>query len=182
MTRFYAVETPLVDLTIINRKPIEDSRGYFERLFCIEDLQPMLRGREILQINHAYTEKKGTLRGMHFQVTPNSELKIVTCIRGEIYDVAVDLRPNSLTYMKWYGLRLKENDFQSLLIPEGFAHGYQSLTDNVDVIYFSTAKYNSFSERIFNPLDQDIKISWPNKITLISDKDSSAFSFRELSS
>ncbi len=182
MTRFSVVETPLMGLSVINRKPIKDSRGYFERLFCTEDFQPMLQGREILQINHAHTEKKGTLRGMHFQVIPDAELKIVTCIRGEIYDVAVDLRPDSLTYKQWYGLRLNQNDFQSLLIPEGFAHGYQSLTDDVDVVYFSTAKYSFCSERVFNPLDEDIKISWPKKITSISDKDSSAFSFRDLSS
>lgn len=174
MTRFNIVDTPFADLKLIRRNPIMDNRGYFERLVCVEELETLLQGKKILQINHASTLQKGVVRGMHFQVAPCAEMKIITCLRGEIYDVVVDIRSDSSTYQQWYGVTLTENNFQSLIIPEGFAHGYQSLTNNVDVVYLSTAMYNSDAEKSFNPLDGDLKISWPCEVTMMSAKDESS--------
>jgi dTDP-4-dehydrorhamnose 3,5-epimerase len=111
---------------LIERHPVGDERGYLERLFCEDELAPLLEGRRIVQINRTYTAKAGTVRGMHFQYPPHAETKLVSCLRGEALDVAIDLRRNSTTLLSWHAERLSAANHRTFLIPEGFAHGLQT--------------------------------------------------------
>ncbi|MDD2768285.1 MAG: dTDP-4-dehydrorhamnose 3,5-epimerase family protein [Methylococcus sp.] len=171
MTRFTRLDTPLAGLALIQRHPIGDHRGYLERLFCSEELEELLQGRSIVQINHTYTAKAGTVRGMHFQHQPHAEMKVVTCLRGEIFDVAVDLRQGSPTMLHWHAERLSADNHRSLLIPEGFAHGFQTLTDDCELIYLHTAAYQPQAQAGLNPLDERLAIAWPLPVADMSDRD-----------
>ncbi|UZR28718.1 dTDP-4-dehydrorhamnose 3,5-epimerase family protein [Methylococcus mesophilus] len=171
MTRFARLDTPLAGLALIQRQPIGDHRGYLERLFCRDELDELLQGRSIVQINHTYTAKAGTVRGMHFQHPPHAEMKVVTCLRGEVFDVAVDLRQGSPTMLHWHAEHLSADNHRSLLIPEGFAHGFQTLTDDCELIYLHTAAYQPQAEVGLNPLDERLDIIWPLPFTEMSDRD-----------
>lgn len=170
--RFIIKHTQLPGLVILQRKPLGDSRGYFERLFCEKELKPILGNRRIVQINHSLTEKKGTIRGLHYQKPPYAEMKLVTCIKGEVFDVAVDIRKSSPTFLKWHAEILTQDNFKTLVIPEGFAHGFQTLTDDCEIIYFVTNYYSPNLERGLYPLDPYVDINWPLKVNLMSIKDS----------
>jgi dTDP-4-dehydrorhamnose 3,5-epimerase len=169
--RFNIIDAPISGLKIIRRLPIGDSRGYLERLFCIEELEELLKGKSIHQINHTLTSKSGTVRGLHFQLHPYSEIKMVSCLKGEVYDVAIDLRLESPSYLKYHSEILSESDHKTFFIPQGFAHGFQTLTDNCEMLYFHTAPYVAKSERGINAFDPQIGIQWPNLVTEISDRD-----------
>src|SRR3990172_421521 len=151
--RFEIFETPLAGLAIIQRTPIGDSRGYLERLFCAEELQALVRNKNIAQINHTLTARRGALRGMHFQHPPRAEVKFVSCLRGEVFDVAVDLRRGSPTFLHWHGANLSADSHKTVLIPEGFAHGFQTLTDDCEMLYFHTAAYQTEAEGGLNAQD-----------------------------
>jgi len=166
-------ETPLKDSYIIEIESHADNRGFFERLFCRNELLTIGFSKEIKQINHSFSKQKGTLRGMHYQVPPDSETRIVKCIRGSVYDVAVDLRKNSPTFLKWFGLELTEENNRMLLIPEGFAHGFQTLMSNTELIYFHTGYYNPGSEAAVNYSDPFLRLKFPLKVTEISARDKS---------
>ncbi|MEN6622573.1 MAG: dTDP-4-dehydrorhamnose 3,5-epimerase [Smithella sp.] len=163
--------TSLEGLWIIKRKLIEDPRGFFCRFFCTEELQAVGFRKPIAQINHSFTIKKGTVRGMHFQYPPNTECKIVTCMRGEVYDVAVDIRKGSPTFLKWHGEILSSANQKSVLISEGFAHGFQTLTDDCELIYLHTMPFSETSEAAINIADPAVGIIWPIQITDISERD-----------
>lgn len=169
--RFDILETSLQGLQLIRRKPLGDSRGYLERMFCQSDLAEQLKGRSIVQINHTLTVKKGTLRGMHFQYQPFAETKFVMCLKGEVYDVAVDVRAGSPTFLHWHGEILNAANQKTLLIPEGFAHGFQTLTDNCEMLYFHTAAYYSNAEAALNALDPKLDIAWPLSVSEQSPRD-----------
>ena len=170
--KFFNLKTTKIrDLKIAVRNPIFDQRGYFERLFCINELNDLVADRNILQINRSFTEIMGTVRGLHYQIPPKSEMKLVSCIKGEIFDVSVDLRKNSRTFLNWHGEKLSESNNKTILIPEGFAHGFQTLSDNVELIYFHTALYDPNSERGINPVDSALAIDWPLEISQISNRD-----------
>ncbi len=173
MSRFKISSTSIDNLQIIERQPIGDSRGYFERVFCETDLQDLLNGRRIQQINQSFTVSAGTVRGLHFQLAPHAEMKIVSCLRGEVWDVAVDLRAGSKTFLKWHAEILNENNHRALLIPEGFAHGFQTITDNCTLLYLHTAAYCQTAESGLHTQDPHIGISWPLPITEISRRDAS---------
>jgi len=162
--RFDIIDVEIKGLKIIQRKPICDSRGYLERLFCAEEFEQIIPDKKIIQINHTLTEKCGSIRGMHFQYPPYSEAKFVMCTRGEVFDVAVDLRFNSPTFLRWHAEVLSPDKHNTFLIPEGFAHGFQTLTDHCELIYFHTAPYQSHSEGTLNALDPKLSISWPLSI------------------
>jgi len=130
--------------------------------------------KNIVNVNHSKTEVVGTIRGMHFQYQPASEVKIVKCIKGSIFDVVVDIRNNSPTFLKYYGVELSDSNSKMLYIPEGFAHGFQSLSENTEIIYFVTNFYSTELESSLNPFDKKIDIKWPLKCSNISDKDKSA--------
>jgi dTDP-4-dehydrorhamnose 3,5-epimerase len=142
MSGFTIIETRIPGLRVIGRAPVAgDNRGYLERLFCAGDLQSIIAHKSIVQINHTVTHRRGTIRGLHFQHPPHAEIKVVTCLRGEIFDVAVDLRRDSPTFLKWHGEILSDANRKTSIIPEGFAHGLQTLKDDVELLYFHTAPY-----------------------------------------
>jgi dTDP-4-dehydrorhamnose 3,5-epimerase len=138
-----------------------DERGYLERLLCREELAMLLGQRPIVQINHTYTARAGTVRGMHFQNPPHAEMKLITCLRGEVFDVAVDLRRGSSTLLQWHAEHLSADNHRTMVIPEGFAHGLQTLTDDCELLYLHTAAYMVEAEGGINALDPLVGIDWP---------------------
>jgi len=170
-TRFDILDTPLAGLRVLQRKPIGDSRGYLERLFCTEELQPIAPGKHIAQINHTLTVVRGTVRGMHFQRPPHAEIKFVICLRGEVFDVAVDLRDNSPTFLRWHAEVLSADNHKTLVIPEGFAHGFQTLTDDCEMLYFHTDAFQPGAEGGLNAQDPRLAIQWPLPVAGLSPRD-----------
>ena len=156
--------TPIEGLLAIEREPIGDSRGFLERLFCQDSLGQVLQGKPVRQINRTLTRQKGTVRGLHFQYPPCAETKIVTCLRGQVWDVAVDLRRESPTFLKHHAVLLTEDNGLSYFIPEGFAHGFQTLTYDCELLYFHTADYNVEFEGAVNAIDPLLSIPWPEPI------------------
>lgn len=169
--RFDILDTPLEGLKLIRRRPIGDSRGYLERLFCADELNSLMAGKEIVQVNHTLTAKRGAVRGLHFQYPPHAEIKLVSCLRGEVFDVAVDVRRGSPTFLQWHGQLLGAGNHKTLLIAEGFAHGFQTLTDDCEMLYFHTAAYQSGAEGGLNAQDWRLAIDWPQAITELSPRD-----------
>ena len=171
MSHFEINETPIAGLRVIKRKPLGDRRGYLERLFCQETLNSILHSKTIRQINHTFTKKKGTVRGLHFQYMPYTETKIVSCLKGKIWDVAVDLRKGSPTFMQHHSVTLSEDNFKSFIVPDGFAHGFQTLTEDCEMLYFHTNEYVPEAEGSLNVNDPALDINWPLDIQEISDRD-----------
>lgn len=162
---------PLRDAFVIEAEPHVDDRGKFVRLFCQEELKEICHDKNIVQINHSLSRKKGAIRGMHFQYPPRAEVKIVRCISGSVFDVIVDLRHNSATFLQWYGEVLSNENQKMMYIPEGFAHGFQTLEENVELLYLHTEFYSPEHEGGVRYDDPKINISWPLEITDISKKD-----------
>ncbi len=171
MSQFSIVDTPISGLKVIERKPIGDRRGFLARIFCDSHLRSAGWEKPIAQINQTVTHKKGTVRGMHFQNAPHTEMKLISCIQGEIWDVAVDLRKNSPTFLKWHAEKLSAENCRALLIPEGFAHGFQTLSDDCELIYLHSASYSPEAEAGIRPNDSYLKIAWPLDFFEISTRD-----------
>lgn len=161
----------LEGLVRIERQSGNDIRGSFSRLFCTQEFQKIGLTKPIVQINHSVTKNRGTIRGMHFQHPPNMEAKIVTCMRGRVLDVAVDIRSDSETFLQLYAQELSERNQTSLYVPEGFAHGFQSLTDDCHILYLHTGLYTPGSEGGLNAQDPLIAIDWPLEARDISERD-----------
>ncbi|KBZ63811.1 dTDP-4-dehydrorhamnose 3,5-epimerase [Mycobacterium [tuberculosis] TKK-01-0051] len=155
------LDTPIDDLKIVESVTHRDARGAFMRLFCAQELQPVLGNRQIKQINHSRTSRTGAVRGLHFQHPPHAEMKMVRCLRGRVWDVAVDLRPNSPTFLRWHAQELVQDDAQMLVIPEGFAHGFQVLDAESELLYLHTAFYHPPSEGGLRYDDPRLAITWP---------------------
>ncbi|NGX56461.1 MAG: dTDP-4-dehydrorhamnose 3,5-epimerase [Candidatus Anoxychlamydiales bacterium] len=166
---------------IIKSDIFEDNRGFFTRLFCQKELSKLHNSKSIDQINYSFTKKKGTIRGLHFQKNPFEEIKIVRCLKGKIFDVIVDMRKNSKTYLKWHGEILSENNHKMLYVPKGFAHGFQTLEDDCMTIYFNNEFYNPQAELGIKFDDKLLNIKWPIKMTAISDKDLNFESLNDIS-
>lgn len=171
MNRFTITGLPLPGLKLVERQRLGDSRGFLARLFCAEELAAAGWTKPIAQVNHTYTAQRGTVRGLHYQLPPHAEMKLVSCIRGEIWDVALDLRTGSPTYLQWHAETLSAGNHRALLIPEGFAHGFQALTDNVELIYLHSAAYNAATEAGLNAKDPALNIAWPLALAEISVRD-----------
>lgn len=171
MARFDFAPTPIAGLMLVQRLRLEDSRGFLSRFYCAEEFKVAGVHQPIAQINHTLTSCKGTVRGMHFQLSPNAETKIVSCLHGEVFDVAVDLRKNSPSFLQWHGVLLSAENQRSFLIPEGFAHGFQALADDCELIYLHTAAYQPSAEGAVNAKDPRLAIAWPLEITEMSDRD-----------
>ncbi|HET56878.1 MAG TPA: dTDP-4-dehydrorhamnose 3,5-epimerase [Deltaproteobacteria bacterium] len=171
--RFTIKATPLQGLTVIQRTSVSDERGFLSRLYCADEFSQAGLGKPVVQINHTLTRKKGTARGLHFQHPPNAEWKIITCLRGAIFDVAVDIRKESPSFLRWHGEILTADNLKSLSIPEGFAHGFQALADDCELLYFHTASFEPRAEGALNVNDPLIGIEWPLPITELSDRDKS---------
>jgi dTDP-4-dehydrorhamnose 3,5-epimerase len=172
MTRRLTLEpTALSGVHVLQRHPIGDARGYLERLFCDNELEAWLDGGGIRQVNHTLTETAGTVRGLHFQLPPHAEAKIVTCLRGEVFDVAVDLRHGSPTFLRWHAERLSATNHRSLLIPPGVAHGFQTLVPDCELLYFHTTPYAADAEAGVHPTDPRLGVAWPLPVEGLSPRD-----------
>ncbi|MEN9670469.1 MAG: hypothetical protein RL018_746 [Pseudomonadota bacterium] len=163
--RFEVKASQLAGLQVITRQPIVDARGWFERAYCADTFAELGLTKTISQINRSFTAQKGSIRGMHFQTAPFAETKFVSCLRGEVFDVAVDLRAGSPTFLQWHGEILSAANQRSLLIPEGFAHGFQTLSADCEMLYLHTQKFDPASASGINPLDPRLAIRWPLPIT-----------------
>ena len=171
MKKLKFLKTKINNLYLAKPKISKDKRGDFFRYFCSDEFKKIHFNNKIVQTNICFNDKKATLRGLHFQKKPHSETKIITCVSGEIYDVAVDLRKNSKTYMKYFGIRLSQKNKYIIIIPKGFAHGYLTLTKKSTIIYLVDSKYNPKSETGINYDNPKLKIKWPIKPKHLSKKD-----------
>lgn len=171
MNRFTISETPFAGLKVIERLPQGDSRGFFERIFCANELNNAGWGDPIVQINHSYTREIGTVRGLHYQNPPYTEMKMVSCLKGKIWDVVVDFRAGSETFLQWFAIELSDDNFKAFLIPRGFAHGFQTLTSDCELLYLHTQSYVPDAESGLHPQDPRLKIKWPLTITDLSARD-----------
>ena len=172
------IETKLKGTYIIELEPMEDERGFFARTFCQDEFRKNGIDFNIVQCNISYNKKKGTLRGMHYQIAPYEEAKLVGCIRGAIYDVIIDLRVGSSTYCQWFAVELTEENYKMLYIPKGFAHGFQTLEDNTVVFYQMSEFYYPECARGVRWDDSTFEIEWPLSEQVMSKKDLSYPDFR----
>ena len=172
--KFEQIELAIPEIKHVVSNYFEDQRGIFSRYFCDRELASILGRRQIKNVNFSRSNFIGTVRGLHMQRAPSREMKCVRCIRGVVFDVAVDMRLDSPTYLQWVGRELHEDQRDMLVIPEGFAHGFQALTDRAELLYLTTQYYDAAAEVTVNALDSRLNISWPLPVVHRSDKDVSA--------
>ena len=165
------IETPLKGAYIIELEPFRDSRGIFARTFCKKEFYKIGHDKEFVQFNHSATTQKGTIRGMHYQVPPSSEIKLIRCVRGNVYDVIIDIRHRSSTFLKYYAVELNEENMKMIYVPEGFVHGFQTLENNTHLIYHHTQFYYPEHERGIRYNDPATVINWPLEPVNITEKD-----------
>ena len=173
------IETPLKGAFEIELEKRGDERGFFARAFCKKEFAEASLDNEIVQINNSFSRDKATLRGIHYQLPPKAETKIIRCIKGSLWDVIVDLRPGSSTFLKWYGTELNEENRKMMYVPENFGHGFITLTKDTETFYAVTEFYSPRFERGLRWNDPRIGIKWPLKPEVISDKDSMHPDFNE---
>jgi dTDP-4-dehydrorhamnose 3,5-epimerase len=168
------VETELPGAFVVELERREDERGFFARAWCRREFEEHRLAPQFLQCNISFNEQSGTLRGMHYQVAPHEEAKLVRCTRGAIYDVVIDLRRSSPTFKRWIGVELTAANRRALYVPEGFAHGYQTLTDETETFYQVSEFYTPDAERGLRWDDSSFAIKWPEvEVRIISEKDQS---------
>jgi dTDP-4-dehydrorhamnose 3,5-epimerase len=173
-------ETELKGAFLVELEKKADERGYFARAWCQKEFQKHDLVSTIVQSNVSFSRKAGTLRGMHYQAAPFQETKLIRCMRGAIYDVIIDLRPQSSTYKKWVAVELTEDNHRMLYVPKDFAHGFQSLTDDVEVFYHVSQFYSPEAERGIRWNDPQFGIQWPEVGNrTISDKDRNWAAYKE---
>lgn len=165
------INTPLEDAFVIDVDRKEDERGFFARFFCSKEFSNLGLDNHFVQVNNSLSRLKGTLRGIHYQITPKEEAKLVRCIKGALYDVIVDLRPNSSTFMQWYGAELTETNRRMMYVPKGFGHAFLTLADDTEALYMVSEYYSPEHERGLRYDDSALKIRWPFEPEIISDKD-----------
>jgi dTDP-4-dehydrorhamnose 3,5-epimerase len=163
--------TPLAGSYVIDLEPVADERGWFARFFCGKEFLGIGHQKSWVQMNHSMTAASGTIRGMHFQLAPYREIKMVRCIAGAVFDVMIDLRNGSATFLQYWGIELSAANRKMLYIPEGFAHGFQALSDNAELIYHHTEYYIPGKEAGVRYDDPRIGIAWPLPVGLISARD-----------
>lgn len=166
-------KTVLEGVYMIELEKIEDDRGFFARMWDGEEFAEQGLNNNLAQCSISLNKKKGTIRGLHYQSDPCQEVKLVTCLSGRIFDVVLDLRPNSTTFKKWISIELTSDNYKMCYIPEGFAHGFQTLEDNVKVFYQMSKKFVPDYYRGVKWNDPTFNIKWPMEPTIISKKDSS---------
>ena len=171
MTKFVVDDLPLAGLKRVRRIKLIDSRGFLSRIFCSVELAEIGWRKPIVQINHTLSLKPGIIRGLHYQMPPHSEMKLVSCLTGTIWDVVVDLRAGSPTFLKWHAEILSAENGIALLIPEGFAHGFQTMEQETNLVYLHSAAYVSGSEVGLRFDDPSLAISWPLPPSEISGRD-----------
>jgi dTDP-4-dehydrorhamnose 3,5-epimerase len=163
--------TPLAGVMLVRRRSHLDNRGRFARLFCSDALAPAGWSGPVAQINHSVTTTRGTVRGLHYQQAPFAEMKLVSCVRGQVWDVAVDLRRDSPTFGRWHAQALSPASGLAMLIPHGCAHGFQALSDDAELLYCHSAPYAPQAQGGVFPGDPRLAISWPLPIDNLSERD-----------
>ena len=163
--------TRLADAMVIDMQRLEDARGFFARTFCAREFAEAGLVTEFVQDSQSYNRTRGTLRGMHFQAAPHRETKLVRCIAGAVHDVIIDLRPGSPSYLQWEGFELSADNGRTLYVPEGFAHGFQTLADDSHILYAISRPYAPEASTGVRHDDPAFGIAWPLPVTEISDKD-----------
>lgn len=164
-------QTELAGAYLIDLNRIDDERGFFARAFCQREFEQQGLDGNVVQSNLSFSRFKGTLRGMHYQVEPATETKLVRCIRGSLVDVIVDLRTTSATYLQHISVELSADNHRALFVPANFAHGFQTLEDNTEVLYMVSGYYTPECERGLRYNDPQLAINWPEPVTQVSDKD-----------
>ncbi len=172
-------ETELAGAYVLEVERRDDERGFFARVWCAAELGAAGLDARVSQINVGFNHRRGTLRGLHFQRAPHAEVKIVRCTAGAVYDVIVDLRPESPTHRRWIGVELTDENHRQLYVPAGFAHGYQTLTDSAEISYLTSVPYAPESATGVRFDDPAFGIGWPEPVTVISDADRSWPDYRE---
>lgn len=167
------IETKLTGAFLVELDKKEDDRGFFARAYCAREFSQHGLRPQVVQANMSYNNKSGTVRGMHYQVPPASEPKFIRCIRGAIWDVIIDMRPDSPTYLQYVGVELSADNRMAIFVPDMFAHGNQALTDGAELLYLVGEFYTPGCERGVRFDDPEIGIQWPIPVTVISDKDAS---------
>lgn len=165
------IKTPLAGAFVIKLEPFQDERGLFARTFCQKEFEQIGHTENFVQFNHSMTVAKGCIRGMHFQKPPFAEIKLIRCIKGKVWDVIVDIRQNSMTFLKWFGVELSAENQKMIYIPKGFAHGFQTLEPNTELIYHHTAFYTPSAEGGLKYDDPKLKIDWKLTPEQLSKKD-----------
>lgn len=171
MSDFAVRPTAIAGVHVVARHRRADPRGFFGRFFCASALRDAGFPVPIAQINHTLTKRRGAARGLHFQHPPFAEIKHVSCLRGEVFDVAVDLRAGSPTFLRWHAEVLSADNASSLIVPTGCAHGFQTLTDDCELLYLHSTPYNAAAEAGFHLTDPTLAIAWPLAIAETSDRD-----------
>ena len=156
---------------VVDASPFVDQRGVFSRLFCQRELMPLIGSRNIVNVNFSKTAKAGSVRGLHYQVPPMMEMKLVRCIRGSVFDVIVDLRKGSPTFLQWHGEILSAENLKMIVVPEGVAHGFQSLENDAEMLYLHTEFYSMEHDAGVRYSDPLIRVEWPEIVTDVSEKD-----------
>ncbi len=165
------IETKFKDAWLIEPEPVRDPRGFFARTFCAKAFSERNMENMFVQHSRSQSEVKGTVRGMHFQLTPHEEAKLVTCVRGAMFDVIIDLRPRSETFRQWQAFELTQDNRLEVYIPKGFAHGFQTLCDDVETSYLISSFYAANSSTGVPYDDPAFAIPWPLPVSVISDRD-----------
>ncbi len=165
--------TPIPELMVVETTPHKDDRGAFARLYCEQELSDLVGPRRIVQINYSRTVTQGAVRGLHFQYPPNAEMKCVRCLKGRVWDIAVDLRRESSTFLHWHAEELSPTNARMMIIPEGFAHGFQVLEPDSELLYLHTAFYTPDTEGGLCHDDPRLGITWPLAVTDMSSRDTS---------
>ena len=165
-------ETPLPGAYVIRPEKRKDERGFFARVFCRDEFEKRGLNPVCRQCNISFNEHEGTLRGMHYQLPPHQETKLVFCVRGALHDVIIDLRPDSPTYRRWFGIDLDQDNCSMLYIPDGFAHGFLTLRDRTELFYLMGAPHQAAAEAGCRWNDPAFAIQWPRSVSMISGRDS----------
>lgn len=163
--------TPLHGMWTVQTPARSDERGRFARLFCSEAFATIRPDLRFVQVNHSVTAQRGTVRGLHYQTGAHAEAKLIRCLRGRVFDVAVDLRPQSPTFGRWHAVELTEDNNLQVFIPEGCAHGFQALTDDAHLLYQHTAAYAPEAEGGVAHDDPELAIAWPLPVSVVSERD-----------
>lgn len=171
MNRFDCEETFIKGVYVVKAKPIEDFRGFYSRFFCTEEFKEIGFIKPVCQINHIKSIEKGTLRGLHYQKSPFGETKLIKCIKGRLFDVVVDVRKDSPTFLQHFSIELNDTNQTYLLIPTGIAHAFQTLEDNTEAIYLVDEVFHPESVEMLNPFDPKLNIQWPTAVTKIGQKE-----------
>lgn len=163
--------TRIQGVFVVEAAPAGDHRGFLSRLYCEDELQSILNSRRIVQINQSLTRARGAVRGMHFQYPPHAEMKLVHCLAGRVFDVAVDLRRGSSTFLNWHAEILSPENLRTQIVPEGCAHGFQVLEQDSLLLYLHTARYEPAAEGGVSYADPAVNIAWPEEVTETSERD-----------